>query len=145
MTPITAVFDASALVRAVGEERGSTAYAWLAAVDAGRVRAHVPDLVYVESASALAKYIRAGSITPEEADRRHAHIVAASLESVPLRLLSRQALALAVLRRISPYDACYLALAIGLDATLVTADRRLAAEAEKAALLPRDHPPTVPP
>jgi predicted nucleic acid-binding protein len=128
-------------VRAVGEERGSAAYAWLAAVDAGLVRAHVPDLVYVETASALAKYMRAGSIAPEEADRRLAHIVTLPLNVVPLRLLARQALALGLLRRLSTYDACYLAVAIGYDAVLVTADRRLAQASEKAALLPRDCPP----
>jgi predicted nucleic acid-binding protein len=115
----------------------------MAAIDEGRVRAHVPDLVYVETASALSKYIRAGTITEEEADERLTQIVVAPLEAVPLRLLCRQALALARLRGLSAYDACYLALAIGYDAVLVTADRRLAAEAEKAALLPRDHPPAL--
>jgi predicted nucleic acid-binding protein len=114
----------------------------MVAVDEGRVRAHVPDLVYVETASALSKYVRGRAITAEEADRRVAHVVTLELSVVPLRLLSRQALALGLLRKLSPYDACYLALAIGYDAVLVTADRRLAAEAEKAALLPNDHPPT---
>jgi predicted nucleic acid-binding protein len=128
-------------VRALGQPKGSAGYAWLAAIDEGRVRAHVPDLVYLETASALSKYVRAGALTLEEADRRLAQAIAAPLEAVTLRLLSRQALALAFLRRISPYDACYLALAIGYDAVLVTADRRLAAEAEKVALLPRDYPP----
>jgi predicted nucleic acid-binding protein len=140
--PITAVFDASALVRAVGEERDYAARSWLRAAGDGRVRAHVPDLAYVEAASAFRTYVRGGTITDEEADERLTQIVAAPLEAIPLRLLCRQALAFARLRGLSAYDACYLALAIGLDATLVTADRRLAAEAEKVAFLPTDHPPT---
>ena len=98
--------------------------------------------MYVEVASALSKYVLARAITAEEADRRLAHVVTLELNVVSLRLLTRQALALSFLRGISTYDACYLALAIGYDAVLVTADRRLAEEAETAALLPRDYPPT---
>jgi predicted nucleic acid-binding protein len=128
-------------VRAVGEEGDTAACAWLAAVDEGRVHAHVPDLIYIEAASAFSTYLHAGAITAEEADERLEHIVAAPLDPVPLRLLSRQALALAGMRGISVYDACYLALAIGYDAVLVTADRQLAEAAERAALLPRDGPP----
>ena len=47
------------------------------------------------------------------------------------------------MRGISAYDAFYLALATGYDAVLVTADRRLAAEADRAALLPDDGPPVT--
>ena len=141
MTPITAVFDASALVRAVGDETDRAAVAWLDAVEEGRVHAHVPDLVYVEVASAFLGYLRAGAITTGQADERLALIVGAPLNAIPLGLLARHALALAWMRRLSSYDACYLALALGYDAILVTADRRLAAAAPRSALLPRDHPP----
>lgn len=110
-------------------------------MDDGHVRAYVPDLVYIEVANAFLGYLRAGVITTTQADERLAHIVAAPLESIPLRLVARQALALSLTRRLSAYDACYLALAIGYDAILVTADRRLAAATERAALLPHDHPP----
>ena len=142
MTPITAVFDASALVRAVGEQRDDAAWSWLRAAADGRVRAHVPDLVYIEAASAFRMYVRAGAISDEEADERLTQIVAAPLEAVPLTLLCRQALAFARTRGLSVYDACYVALAVGYDAILVTADRRLAEAAERAALLPRDGPPS---
>ncbi len=56
-------------------------------------------------------------------------------------LLARQALGLGIVRGLSAYDASYLALALGTDAILVTADRRLAAEADKSALLPDEGPP----
>jgi predicted nucleic acid-binding protein len=128
-------------VSALGNEADQAAVAWLAAAEEGRVRALAPDLVYVEVASALLGYLRTGAITTAQADERLTHVIAAPLSTIPLGLLARQALALAVLRRLSPYDACYLALAIGYDAVLVTADRRLAQASEKAALLPRDFPP----
>ena len=48
---------------------------------------------------------------------------------MPTRILARHALALAVTRRVSACDGLYLALALGFDATLVTADRWLAAAA----------------
>jgi len=101
----------------------------------------VPDLVFTESANALASYVRAGRLAYKDSDEALETVSSLPLDVVPGRLLARHALALAVTRRVSAYDACYLALAIGYDAVLVTADRRLAAQAEKAALLPRDHPP----
>jgi predicted nucleic acid-binding protein len=97
--------------------------------------------VFAESASALLKYVRHGKIRTGDADDALAAIVSLPAEVVSSGLLARQALALAVTRRISAYDGCYLALAIGYDAVLVTADRRLAEAAERAALLPYDHPP----
>ena len=119
-----------------------TARAWIAAVEAGEVDAHVPDLVFVETANAFASYVRAGRLEYQDSDEALATVASLPLDVAPTRLLARQALALTVSRRISGYDACYLALAIGYDAVLVTADRRLAAQAERAALLPRDGPPS---
>ena len=101
----------------------------------------MPDLVYVESANALLTLVRGGELTGVEADERLALILDAPLAPVPTRLLARQALALSLQRRISAYDACYLALAIGYDAVLVTADRALAEQAERSALLPEAGPP----
>jgi predicted nucleic acid-binding protein len=57
-------------------------------------------------------------------------------------LIARQAFALAITRGISACDAAYLALALGSDAILVTADRRLAGHAERSALLPHEGPPS---
>jgi len=122
-------------------EREETARAWVASLMAGEVAGLVPGVLFAETANALAVYVRAGQHRYEDSDEALGTVVSLPLDVIPTRLLARQALALATRRRMSVYDACYLALAIGYDAVLVTADRRLAAEAEKAALLPRDYPP----
>ena len=105
------------------------------------MRACVPDLVFHEIANSLNKYVQAETMTLEEADEELSRMLEAPLERVAAGLLARQSLALAAVRRISAYDAAYLALSIGYDAVLVTADRRLAAEAERSALLPDEGPP----
>jgi predicted nucleic acid-binding protein len=134
------VLDASAVVRAL-RPGDPSAVDWIRAVERRDVRAVVPDLIYVETAHALLGYVKRGEITTASADAGMERLLDLPLDPCPLRILGRQALGVALLRKLSAYDACYLALAIGYDAVLVTADRRLAAEAEKAALLPRDHPP----
>jgi predicted nucleic acid-binding protein len=134
------VLDASAVVRAL-RPGDPSAVDWIRAVERRDVRAASPDLIYVETAHALLGYVRRGEITAASADVGMERLLDLPLDACPLRILGRQALAVALLRKLSAYDACYLALAIGYEATLVTADRRLAAEAEKAALLPRDYPP----
>ena len=102
---------------------------WLDAVAQGTVTAVAPDHVYAEIANALRGYVRGGWLDPSIADERLAAALDLPLTIVPSRVLTRQALALAVTRGISAYDGLYLALALGFDATLVTADRRLAAAA----------------
>jgi predicted nucleic acid-binding protein len=97
--------------------------------------------VLLEVGNALVKYARAGRLAPEEADDELCGVLQAPISRVPTAVVARQALALAATRRISVYDAAYLALALGTGAILVTADRRLAAEAEKSALLPDEGPP----
>jgi predicted nucleic acid-binding protein len=106
------------------------------------VTASAPDLIYLEAASALAGYVRNGDVDADEATAALRDVLEIPLEAHPDRLLAPQALALAITRRISAYDAAYLALALGANATLVTADRRLAAQAEQSALLPDDGPPS---
>jgi predicted nucleic acid-binding protein len=118
-----------------------TARDWLAAVSRGDVRAQAPDFVTLEVANALSRYVQAQALTVEEADSELASVLQAPLERVPSSLLAHQALALAITRQMSAYDAAYLALALGTDSILVTADRRLAAEAERSALLPMQGPP----
>ncbi len=103
--------------------------------------AFAPDLIYLEAANALAGYVRNGDIGADEATAALTDILDIPLEAHPDRLLARSALALAITRRISAYDASYLALALGTDAILVTADRRLAEQAERSALLPDEGPP----
>jgi predicted nucleic acid-binding protein len=64
------------------------------------------------------------------------------LRVVSLRSLAVDALALAREIGLSVYDATYALLAEATGATLVTADRRLAAAVERVALIPDDGPPT---
>jgi predicted nucleic acid-binding protein len=142
-TPATAVFDASALVRAlprVGDE--AAAAAWVEEAVAGRVRATVPDLVYGEVANALLSYVRAGRMMPADAHSALKLILELPLRTVSLKTLAADALALAEEIGLSVYDACYAVLSEATSATLVTADRRLAATVERVALLPDDGPPT---
>ena len=50
-------------------------------------------------------------------------------------VLADTALAVAIARSLTAYDACYVVLAEALDAPLVTADRRLAAGTGNAVLV----------
>ncbi len=93
------------------------------------MQAVAPDLVHAEVANALRKYVNGRGLPAEAADERLSLTLDLPLTIVPSRSLARQALALAVTRGVSAYDGLYLALALGFDATLVTADRRLAAAA----------------
>lgn len=135
------MLDASAFVRAL-RPGDPSAVEWIRAVERRGVRAAAPDLIFVETAHALLGYLKRGEITTASADVGMERLLDLPLDLCPLAILGRQALAVALLRKVSAYDACYLALATSYDAILVTADRRLAAEAEKAALLPDEGPPT---
>ena len=57
------------------------------------------------------------------------------LAVVPTRELIRDDVAIASSRGLSAYDGCYVALAEGNDAVLVTADRKLAAACARAELV----------
>ena len=140
--PVTAVFDASALVRAlpqVGDE--VAAAAWVEEAVVGRVRATVPDLVYGEVANALLGYVRADRVAPADAQTALRLIVELPLRTVSLKTFATDALALAQEIGLSVYDAAYVVLSQATSATLVTADRRLAAAVDRVALLPEDGPP----
>jgi predicted nucleic acid-binding protein len=113
-----------------------TAQRWTRAVETGTVDAHVPEVVHAEVVSALIRYVRAELVAP----RLGAEIVKA-LAQLPLTAhgqgrLAAASFALALEHGLSAYDASYLALARALDAPLVTADRRLAAVAPTAELIP---------
>lgn len=134
MTPSRAVFDASVFVRAV-VDRSPTAVDWIRRAEAGEVQAVVPDLVFAECAHALLRYVRGLAFEPRIALEKIEVVTALRLEVRPLRPLIGAAFAVAVQRRLSLYDGCYLALAEAEQAVLVTADRRLAAAATNAELV----------
>ena len=118
----------------------TAAEAWVAAVIGGRVEGFVPDLVFAETANALRGYVRGGELAEDDARTKLSLIVELPLRVASLRSLAGDALTRALELDLSVYDACYVALADAADATLVTADRRLAAAVPRAAVLPDDHP-----
>lgn len=104
-------------------------------IERGRVKGLVPDLVYAEVAHVLARYAKAGRLTRDQIARALHEVLRLSLTVRPLSALAGPALRLSLDRDLSVYDACYLALAEATGATLVTADRGLAAAATDAVLL----------
>jgi predicted nucleic acid-binding protein len=91
----------------------------------GRHQLIAPDLLYAEAGNALWQKVQRGSLQPGEARDILRSISAAPLEVYPLRPLSSLALDLAIGLGCTVYDGCYLALALGQDCPLVTADDRL--------------------
>ena len=124
------VIDASAVVEYLVEltlPDPATQLFHLAA--AGRVELWAPDLVYPESASALRKLVRLGAV---DADAARAAVE--NLVNLPISIAGTAALMPEVWRMqgfLTPYDACYVALADALGAEFVTAERNLAVELQK--------------
>lgn len=104
------------------------------AVD-GAIELWAPDLLYAESVSALRKLVQLEAVTGSAAARAVGH-----LAELPITATGTAALVpdLWKLRDfLTPYDACYVALAEELDAELVTGERDLAAELRKRRKLAR--------
>ena len=129
-----AVLDANVIVRGLIDRRPN-ARGWLERVAQREVAAVVPDLVFVEVAQALTGYVRCGDLTPPTAIRRLEFVRAFPFEVRALDVLAPAALAVALERGLSVYDACYAGLADAEDAVLVTADRRLARAVPRSELL----------
>jgi predicted nucleic acid-binding protein len=100
-----------------------------------------PDLVYGEVANALLRYVRVRRLAAEDADDAMRLILEVPVRVISLRSLAVDALTLAREIGLSAYDATYVLLAEATGATLVTADRRLAAAVGRVALIPNDLPP----
>ena len=129
------VFDASVVVRAV-VSKAPTALDWIHQAEAHEIDAVVPELLYAECANAILRYARGGAFDSRSALERVDVVKALPLDARPLAPLIAPALALSYERELSVYDGCYLALSEAERATLVTADRRLAAAAENVLLIP---------
>jgi predicted nucleic acid-binding protein len=119
------VLDASTLIDLLLDRPIDTGVrAWLTDE---QVDWHAPDIIGVEMTSVLRRLTRTGDCTP-----RRATAALADYRDLGIFLHRSDDLleeALNLHGSISAYDAVYVALAIGLPATLVTADRRLAASA----------------
>lgn len=95
----------------------------------GRVELWAPDLVYSESVSALRKLVQLEAVPDSPAKLAVDH-----LAQLPITATGTAALMPEVWRMrtfLTPYDACYVALAAELGATFVTAEHDLAAELRK--------------
>jgi len=95
----------------------------------GRIELWAPDLVFAEATSALRKLVHIGAIPAAPARRAVDH-----LPQLPITATGTAALMPEVWKMrafLTPYDACYVALAEALDAAFVTGERNLAAELRK--------------
>lgn len=128
------VLDASALIRAL-VDLDPKAQRWLDRTAAEDVFAAWPAHLYVEVGHVLVRFVRVGRIDARRAGRafdqiRRMPATVGAPEAI------EDAMAVALERRLTVYDAAYVVLAEALDAPLVTADRRLAEATEQAILLP---------
>jgi predicted nucleic acid-binding protein len=119
----TLVVDASVAAKWLIDEEGSGAALRLRAPEYELV---CPDLLFLEVGNVVWRKVRASEI--EESDGRDmvAAILGAPFHVEPAAALLPAAWEIAVRHDRSVYDGVYLALAVALDAPLVTADRRLA-------------------
>lgn len=83
-----------------------------------------PDLLFLEVGSALWKRVRRAEIAPDEALEWLAELSRVPLLVEPAHLYSEPALRLALRTERTVYDSLYLAVALGVDGVLVTADRK---------------------
>jgi predicted nucleic acid-binding protein len=123
------VLDASAAVRLLLEGSPQVAEA---------VRAEpviAPCLLPIEVANALATSARTRRLDPDAGRRALGLLLELPIELVATETLARPALEAAFELGISAYDAAYLVLAVGREATLLTADRRLAGLAGRSQLV----------
>lgn len=83
-----------------------------------------PDLVRIEVSSVLRRQASTGRLTTERADAALNDLLSFPLRVFPTGPLLRRAWELR--ENVTTYDGCYVALAEGLEAVLLTADTRLA-------------------
>ena len=123
-----AVIDASAVVRAHIDD-DLMAQQWLDA------EVFWPTLVYAEVANALLLLRRRAVVSTDRVVDALDALHALDADARPVETLIRGAWDVALDRRLSVYDACYVVLAEALRIPLVTADRRLADATPNAVLL----------
>jgi predicted nucleic acid-binding protein len=129
-----AVFDASLLVRAAVDEHPSARH-WTSRAESGQLAVLAPGLIWAEVVHAFVRYVRGGHLSAESAHERLSWLLQLPIRSEPIESLALAALPRAHSSGGRGSDACNLGLAAAADATLVTADRRLADAASKAELI----------
>jgi predicted nucleic acid-binding protein len=125
--PEAFVVDASVAVKLFLEEPlAAEARALFARLASPRpVALHAPDLLYVECANVLWKYVRRFGYDPALAAANIADLAALDVAAVPARSLAGHTLEIAASVGITAYDACYAALAEAVGCALLSADERL--------------------
>lgn len=135
----TIVVDASVVAKLLFAEEDSDAAA--CALGGGSVLS-APDLIFAELANVVCRKAVRGEVAPGGLAEIASLLAALPIETVPLRELAGDAVAMAVEFGHPAYDCFYVAAALRRDAGLVTADRRMhelavaAGMAERAVLLP---------
>jgi predicted nucleic acid-binding protein len=115
--------DASLAVKwLIPEPLSSEATTWLE----GDPEIFVPELFFAEIPNVLWKKVARRELSEDEARRAERAVRVLSLNVVSNRGIAEAALDLAFKLRGNAYDCFYLAVAIGFEAPLVTADRKLA-------------------
>jgi len=120
------VADASAMLDLLLGQRGASA---TAAALASESEIHVPEHFHVEAISGLRRLRFGGALTEDAAKRALAQL--ADLRAVRYPVMALASDVWALRSELTAYDAAYLALAVRLDADLVTADKGLAGAARK--------------
>ena len=92
----------------------------------GRHRLVAPDLIYSEVGNVMWKLHARNLLTADEATEMVEQFLSMPLEIHESSYLISSAVEIAIATRRTVYDSLYLALAIELGATVVTADRRWA-------------------
>ncbi len=109
-----------------GEPLADRAVALLNKYDKKEVQLVVPDLFYVEIASAIWKAVRIGRIPGVFGDQALGLLTQREFVTVPSLKLLDKAFQIATAFERTVYDSLYVALAVHSNAQLITADERLA-------------------
>ena len=124
------VVDASVAAKWFLPENGETlaeeAMALLDKYDKREVQFVVPDLFYVEIASAIWKAVRVGRVSGGFGDQALALLTQREFATVPSLKLLDKAFRIATAFERTVYDSLYVALAVQTNSQLITADERLA-------------------
>ncbi len=124
------VVDASVAVKwflpESGEPLANQAVALLGRFDRQEIQFVVPDLFYVEIASAIWKAVRVGRVTRAFGDQALVLLTEREFATVPSLKLLDGAFQIAADYGRTVYDSLYVALAVQTGSQLITADERLA-------------------
>jgi predicted nucleic acid-binding protein len=116
------VIDASAAVELLLTTPTGRAVAEALVAESGSI--HAPELIGVEIASVLRRLVRIGEIDVASAERALADFGALGVETYEHQPLLARVFALR--DTVTAYDACYVALAEGIGAPILTCDAKLA-------------------